>query len=205
MALIKCPECGKDVSDTCEQCIHCGFTLNRSKKTKTKKDTHKEPEVIAVRSRSGGIGGGILSLVVGGIMAFLGFVLLFYYWPFMIMMIVGFIFIALGINNITEARKNNNNTYDCAYYDEQNAKVIIYSIAGEKYEISPEYITDVYRPIGLLNLYVKFNDSGRMMKVDCGFCERSSVAKFQSFVENIRLAKRITAAIDDAEDEIDEE
>lgn len=25
--LIKCPECGKDVSDTCEFCIHCGFRL----------------------------------------------------------------------------------------------------------------------------------------------------------------------------------
>ena len=27
MALIKCPECGKEISDTCEQCIHCGYRL----------------------------------------------------------------------------------------------------------------------------------------------------------------------------------
>lgn len=27
MALIKCPECGKDVSNTVEYCIHCGFKL----------------------------------------------------------------------------------------------------------------------------------------------------------------------------------
>lgn len=27
MALIKCPECGKDVSDTCACCIHCGYSL----------------------------------------------------------------------------------------------------------------------------------------------------------------------------------
>ena len=27
MALIKCPECGKEVSDKCTQCIHCGYPL----------------------------------------------------------------------------------------------------------------------------------------------------------------------------------
>ncbi len=27
MAIIKCPECGKDVSDTAPSCIHCGFSL----------------------------------------------------------------------------------------------------------------------------------------------------------------------------------
>lgn len=35
MALIKCPECGKDISDKTKQCIHCGFpleTMNINKK-----------------------------------------------------------------------------------------------------------------------------------------------------------------------------
>jgi predicted RNA-binding Zn-ribbon protein involved in translation (DUF1610 family) len=27
MALIKCPECGKDISDLCEVCIHCGYPI----------------------------------------------------------------------------------------------------------------------------------------------------------------------------------
>lgn len=27
MALIKCPECGRDVSDKADDCIHCGFPL----------------------------------------------------------------------------------------------------------------------------------------------------------------------------------
>lgn len=30
MALIKCPECGKDVSDTIESCIHCGYRLRKN-------------------------------------------------------------------------------------------------------------------------------------------------------------------------------
>lgn len=29
MALIKCPECGKDVSDTVQNCIHCGYVLKQ--------------------------------------------------------------------------------------------------------------------------------------------------------------------------------
>lgn len=28
MSLVKCPECGKEVSDKSKQCIHCGYPLN---------------------------------------------------------------------------------------------------------------------------------------------------------------------------------
>ena len=28
MALIKCPECGKEISDKANVCIHCGYPLN---------------------------------------------------------------------------------------------------------------------------------------------------------------------------------
>lgn len=31
MALIKCPECGKEVSDQAEACIHCGYPLLKDK------------------------------------------------------------------------------------------------------------------------------------------------------------------------------
>lgn len=33
MALIKCPECGKEISDKSEKCIHCGFPLKQSTNT----------------------------------------------------------------------------------------------------------------------------------------------------------------------------
>ena len=29
MALIKCPECGKEVSDTVKECPNCGFKLKK--------------------------------------------------------------------------------------------------------------------------------------------------------------------------------
>ena len=28
MALIKCPECGKEISNKSKQCIHCGYPLD---------------------------------------------------------------------------------------------------------------------------------------------------------------------------------
>lgn len=30
MALVKCPECGKEVSDKAPQCIHCGFPMKKT-------------------------------------------------------------------------------------------------------------------------------------------------------------------------------
>lgn len=44
MALIRCPECGKEVSSTAESCIHCGFQL---------KEKPLEPVMVNVPSLSG--------------------------------------------------------------------------------------------------------------------------------------------------------
>ena len=30
MALIKCPECGKKISDACDSCPHCGYPMHKS-------------------------------------------------------------------------------------------------------------------------------------------------------------------------------
>lgn len=53
MALIKCPECGKDISDKAHSCIHCGYPLEQnnginSVNTKTvPDDTQRCPSVIS--------------------------------------------------------------------------------------------------------------------------------------------------------------
>ena len=36
MAMIKCPECGKEISDTAKTCTHCGVKLRRKKNVLTK-------------------------------------------------------------------------------------------------------------------------------------------------------------------------
>ena len=35
MALINCPECSKEVSNTCRNCIHCGYSLQISSTIET--------------------------------------------------------------------------------------------------------------------------------------------------------------------------
>lgn len=40
MALIKCPECGKEVSDTTKKCVHCGYRLTRNQRYAEIKLTH---------------------------------------------------------------------------------------------------------------------------------------------------------------------
>lgn len=37
MSLIKCPECGKEVSDKSKTCVHCGYPLARNNTTQNKK------------------------------------------------------------------------------------------------------------------------------------------------------------------------
>lgn len=37
MALMNCPECGKEVSDTAECCVHCGYKLKKEDPGKKKK------------------------------------------------------------------------------------------------------------------------------------------------------------------------
>lgn len=48
MALINCPECGKEISDTCESCIHCGYKLSNNASSKDKKANKKKVSIIAI-------------------------------------------------------------------------------------------------------------------------------------------------------------
>lgn len=53
MALVNCPECGKQVSDQATNCPHCGYPLKRAEKEKPKKKVNPDlskMEVIIVRS-----------------------------------------------------------------------------------------------------------------------------------------------------------
>ena len=42
MALINCPECGKEISNQTEKCIHCGYPLGSGKKETKKKEQRKK-------------------------------------------------------------------------------------------------------------------------------------------------------------------
>lgn len=44
MALIKCPECGKEISDCAQNCPHCGYPINSNPTTSTQTDKAQEIE-----------------------------------------------------------------------------------------------------------------------------------------------------------------
>ncbi|WP_300278723.1 zinc-ribbon domain-containing protein [Peptacetobacter sp.] len=41
--LIKCPNCGKNISDLAEKCIHCGYDFKNSEKEKTNQIVEEKP------------------------------------------------------------------------------------------------------------------------------------------------------------------
>lgn len=48
MALIKCPECGNEISDTCDKCIHCGYKLDNNKKENITKRRDKKKILLGI-------------------------------------------------------------------------------------------------------------------------------------------------------------
>lgn len=42
MALIKCPECGKEISDQADRCIHCGYPLRFTGKNDTRESQNDQ-------------------------------------------------------------------------------------------------------------------------------------------------------------------
>ena len=46
MALIKCPECGKEISDRAPACIHCGYPLDNEPTVKFQSSNHFKKVVI---------------------------------------------------------------------------------------------------------------------------------------------------------------
>ena len=60
MALIKCPECGKEISDRAKKCPNCGFPIKR-KNVRTLKKKKKSKSIFIIFTLT------ILFFIVGGI------------------------------------------------------------------------------------------------------------------------------------------
>lgn len=66
MALIKCTECGKRISDTVESCPNCGFVLTKEKKFEGYKLLQEEKKKPGI---------GLYSVIFGILIPIVGFIL----------------------------------------------------------------------------------------------------------------------------------
>jgi len=66
MAIIKCQECGREISDTADFCPHCGWNLKQKRKERAQKQAQKELDgclSLVVKCALGLIIVGVISLI----------------------------------------------------------------------------------------------------------------------------------------------
>lgn len=132
MALIKCPECGGNVSDTIEACPHCGFKLKKEKNILGKEITAKNEDVIVVVRRDRSQGNG-----VAGTCIILGILLL----P----LIIGLGLLIGGIDIMSTINKNNQISKELIYFDKTTNEFICYDVKGRTHRFKAEDFTGKFK------------------------------------------------------------
>lgn len=172
MALIKCPECGNEISDTCETCVHCGYRL---KPVAIKVDEqNKEEERIVLTHRVGkssGSNGTAILLIVLGI--------------FFVAAVFGIILIIVGAMMLANnSNTNNSNAHDCMYYLPSSNKILMYDVTDKEIKVDPYFVVDVKQENGHLKATVA-DVSGNII-YDLGACSTSEVNKCKESLEKIK-------------------
>lgn len=167
MALIKCPECGKNVSSEAPACPHCGYPIKKKEIATEKSESAQNNNLyVLVPRRPYSIGPSIVFIIFGFLTSII---------------IVGIVLIVLGINSIVELSQNNNNRRNCAYYDSSTKEVILVSYNGIVYKVSPYDIMDNYHPFGDASMYVKIKKDGAIQKINCGVCLIQESVRFKEY------------------------
>jgi len=154
MALIKCPNCGKQVSDTCETCIHCGFDL-ASLTNKRETIISEDEEVIAKRNRETPqkfqskttsykvltyvllIAGGLTAIVIALIIDCLPVI----YISLPIIIVVSFILLFIGTVRTIIIKGNTESKFECMTYNKKKNKIILYPVTGAIGELDASEFT----------------------------------------------------------------
>ncbi|MCR4911309.1 MAG: zinc ribbon domain-containing protein [Bacilli bacterium] len=149
MALIKCPECGREISDQAVSCPHCGFPLAKIKEEQILVEKEKF-QVLAIRSNQRGIH--TTTFVFAGLLfgfATILFVMAFVFFkiPEDIGWFIGFVVAAslffavalAGTIQLSIWRKNNEKIdKEVIYYYGDTEEFIFYDIHGKMYRIKKE-------------------------------------------------------------------
>ena len=185
MALIKCPDCGKEVSDRSGKCIYCGCPISNphaeDENTIKEKENKIEDEYI-VGYRAFGPGGiiaiYILAFILGIIINVIAVLLITLTdlnsikYIFLLFCIPGLSAMGLGIWFFITIRVNNRKNKDCIIYDPKEKKLHLYPLYKDEIIISPnDYIElkDNFNTNNIL-LFTYNSHDGYKTKVSLGFC-----------------------------------
>lgn len=185
MSLIKCPECGKEVSETCDTCIHCGYKL--------KKDAPKGKEIICYRGQGNALAPfGVFDLIAGGIIALIGLAFLIGGIVMISngaegspLVVVGIMFIALAVFAIiagafafVKIKRNQAVKEDCIVYDTERDLLLLTDYNGKHYEVKPSQYRQLRRTIStdFVLVFYYVDDNQRMKKLKLGFTVETAQA-----------------------------
>ena len=178
MALIKCPECGKEISSESEKCVYCGFPIKPKSELKSfvvgKRGESHSMMVLVIFCLIIGI-----LIATGAVFCFIGSVSEVDPGAQAALKIMGFfvgslaaLFLVLGIITLSRILSNRANSHDCIVYDAENNKLVLSTINGKKIIISPDqYISlkDNFFTDNLLYFTYRLKNGG-LKKVNLGYC-----------------------------------
>ena len=191
MALIKCPECNKDISSEALTCPYCGYPI----KLKVKEEK-KESFTVAFRSGPGSILGAVIVIAIfslifmaggttllitanrDGGMIFGGSFLLIIGVLFFITTIV---YIDYFVNNAKNMNRN------CIEYNAEKDRLVLCTVFGKIIEIDPKYYIDVkdnFFTDNMLLFYYRDPITGRNKKEKLGYCSNRN--QIRSNINKIR-------------------
>ena len=161
MALIKCPECGKEISDTCKQCIHCGYVLKKGTKSITR------DQVALIYRERPGTGLYLVEIILG-----------FLFAP----VIIGIIVILIALHDMSYTNKNNSIPHEIAYYDSETNNIIFYTIDGQKVVVPTKKVSTAFYKGH--SLFVKCPE-----EYELGICGEGSVDVLQRSINDIESGR----------------
>lgn len=102
MALITCPECNKQISETAKSCPHCGYLLTDQNAPEFQPVSTKIGELQQNASK------GIIFIILGALISFLGLIFFFVFFVFgIIILFSGAMLIVAGIGQLMGVQNAN--------------------------------------------------------------------------------------------------
>ena len=185
MALIICPECGKEVSDKADVCIHCGYPLHKYI------EEEKKLETLTVSEGNASIATPIVIFVICEII-FTGVMIaaiFSYNYPiiigaaiycgvFEILCVVGM------ITDIVNRSKLNRTKGRGIGLDATNKKIYFKDINNKDYIVD---VNDIVQFDGPGTLVITFlNESKRKKKAIVGLTNRNEVLRIREVIKNLK-------------------